>query len=443
MLFRSHVSESARQPRPNRAEFDAAVAIAARDPALGPAIRDTRLRPYRPMPPLVRVDLSDGRTDRVVAVGLLPTAEGLQHEIVGVSMRRRAVIRFDEMAPAGAVAIASTCGLPNANQPTDSSSPGQAWVTVSQGGTVLWRFLVVRPAASSGAFGSGVELRFVDYRGKRVLYRAHVPILNVKYDDDACGPYRDWQNEEGMFQATGADVGSGFRLCGTPAQTILASGSDTGNFNGVAVYLQGQEVVLVSEMEAGWYRYVSEWRLHVNGSIRPRFGFSAVEDSCVCTIHHHHVYWRLDFDIRTASRNVVLEHNVPRIFGRSAWHTLNFETQRFRDPARHRTWRVKNSVSGEAYDIIPGPDDGAATASPDWPFPRGDVWILKYRASEIDDGAVLTSDEAALDAFADGEPINNQDVVIWYAAHVTHEVGAEPPGTFGHIAGPTLKPVNW
>ena len=100
-------------------------------------------------------------------------------------------------------------------------------------------------------------------------------------------------------------------------------------------------------------------------------------------------------------------------------------------------------MSGEAYDIIPGPDDGAATASPDWPFPRGDVWILKYRASEIDDGAVLTSDEAALDAFVDGEPINNQDVVVWYAAHVTHEVGAEPPGTFGHIAGPTLKPVNW
>jgi hypothetical protein len=34
-----------------------------------------------------------------------------------------------------------------------------------------------------------VELRYVDYKGKRVLYRAHVPILNVKYDGNACGPY--------------------------------------------------------------------------------------------------------------------------------------------------------------------------------------------------------------------------------------------------------------
>jgi len=38
------------------------------------------------------------------------------------------------------------------------------------------------------------------------------------------------------------------------------------------VYVQGQEVVLVSEMEAGWYRYVSQWRLHTDGTIRPRFG---------------------------------------------------------------------------------------------------------------------------------------------------------------------------
>ena len=75
--------------------------------------------------------------------------------------------------------------------------------------------------ASSGTNGSGVELRYVDYRGKRVLYRAHVPILNVKYSQDACGPYRDWQYQESMIQATGTDVAPGFRLCTAPATTIL------------------------------------------------------------------------------------------------------------------------------------------------------------------------------------------------------------------------------
>ena len=51
--------------------------------------------------------------------------------------------------------------------------------------------------------------------------------------------------------------------------------------------------------------------------------------------------------------------------------------------------------------------------------------------------------EANIDSFVNGEPISYHDVVVWYAGHVTHDVGAEPPGVFGHICGPDLKPVNW
>src|SRR5262249_1299436 len=213
-------------------------------------------------------------------------------------------------APLMAAAHNPICGLPYAGQPTASHVPGSAWVTVSQGGTTMWRFLVVRPAASSGTNGSGVELRYLDYRGKRVLYRAHVPILNVEYQAGGiqigCGPtYRDWQNSEACFEANGTDIIPGVRLCSSPARTILESGTDAGNFRGLAIYVAGQEVVLVSEMRAGWYRYISEWRLHANGTIRPRFGFAGTQNPCTCNTHIHHVYWRLDFDIRTASHNTV------------------------------------------------------------------------------------------------------------------------------------------
>jgi hypothetical protein len=51
--------------------------------------------------------------------------------------------------------------------------------------------------------------------------------------------------------------------------------------------------------------------------------------------------------------------------------------------------------------------------------------------------------EANIDRFVNGEPISDHDVVIWYAGHVTHDVVHEPPGEFGHICGPDLKPVNW
>jgi len=448
------ITESASQPLPTSEEFKEAVEILARDKQLGLGIREQRLQPYRPMPPLLGEQLPDGRTERTISVGLLPTKGEHHHEIVGVNMSRQTIIRFKNHAPPTAQAHSQTCGLHYANQSTTGGqfAAGQVWITIKQGSTTLWKFLAVRPAASSGTNGSGVELRFVDYRGKRVLYRAHVPILNVKYDptlsspDGACGPFRDWQNEEGMIQANGTDVAPGFRLCPTPAQTILDTGSDTGNFLGTAIYVQDQEAVLVCEMEASWYRYVSEWRLHANGTIRPRFGFSAVNtSSCVCNVHHHHAYWRLDFDIRSAGNNRVREFNDPPLVGSSNLHNTNYEVRRPRDPARKRKWRVQNAATGEGYDIIPGPDDGVATASPDWPFPKGDVWILRYRGSEIDDGVVAIGPpcEAGLDDWVNGESIQNTDVVIWYGAHFTHDVHHESPGSHGHIVGPVLKPVNW
>jgi hypothetical protein len=448
-LMALEVTESGLQPRPSDEEFEDAVSIVREHPELGMALREQRLLPYPAMPPLVGEELPDGRVERTIAVGLLPREGAQGHEIVAVNMIQRKTIRFEPSArgraPLTAAAHNPICGFPYAGQSTASAVAGSAWVTVTQGGVTVWKFLVVRPAASSGTNGSGIELRYLDYRGKRVFYRAHVPILNVKYDGNACGPYRDWQNQEGMIQANGADLAPGFRLCPTPAKTILDTGNDTGNFLGVGIYVQGQEVVLVSEMEAGWYRYVSEWRLHTNGTIRPRFGFSAVQSSCVCNVHHHHVYWRFDFDIRTAGNNIVREFNDPPLFGGSKWHDKTFEIRRPRDPARKRKWRVQNKGTGEAYDIIPNAGDGLAAAMPDWPFPRGDVWILRYHSSEIDDGIVAVGPpyETGLDAWLTGEPINGSDVVIWYGAHFTHDVAHDKPGEFGHIVGPDLKPVKW
>jgi hypothetical protein len=222
------VTESGLQPRPSEEEFQEAVGIVRKSPEFSDALGKQSLRPYRPMPPLVGEELPDGRVERTVAVGLLPPDGARGHEIVGVNMIKRKLVRFEPndhgRAPAMSAAHNPICGLPDANQATASGVAGSVWVTVKQGSATVWKFLVVRPAASSGTNGSGVELRYVDYRGKRLLYRAHVPILNVKYDGDACGPYRDWQDQEGMLSANGTDVASGFRLCPSPATTILDTG---------------------------------------------------------------------------------------------------------------------------------------------------------------------------------------------------------------------------
>ncbi|MFN2468042.1 MAG: hypothetical protein ABR521_07960 [Gaiellaceae bacterium] len=347
------IVESGEQPPPTRAEFDEAVKLLSRHAELGPALRAQQLRPYPAMPPLVEAGDDAARPERILAIGLLPSNKKVKHEIVGVNLVRRKVVRFASRAPASAEAHNPICGSPYTQQNTTGRSfvPGQAWVTVSQGGTVLWKFLAVRPAATQGpgrsTNGSGIELKFVNYRGKRVLHTAHVPILNVKYAPGGCGPYRDWQNEEGKIQALGADVAPGFRLCPQPAKTILDTGSDAGNFLGVGIYVKGQEVVLISELEAGWYRYVSEWRLHADGTIKPRFGFTGVQNSCVCTVHHHHAYWRFDFDLRTSANNRVKEFNDPPLPGQGGakWHTHAFEVQR----------RARRGASGGGAWRTPSP----------------------------------------------------------------------------------------
>jgi hypothetical protein len=65
--------------------------------------------------------------------------------------------------------------------------PGTANLVITQGPNVLWTFQAIRPSASSGTRGSGIELRNVKYKGKTVLFQAHVPILNVEYEKEHLG----------------------------------------------------------------------------------------------------------------------------------------------------------------------------------------------------------------------------------------------------------------
>lgn len=436
------ITESVFQPEPNEEEFEEAQKILfEKFERFEKCHQDKSIRIFKPMPPTFDEPLPGGEIQRTINVGIHSTIPDIRTEIVGVNMINREIIHYEGGAPSGSNAGSGQCGVNNAGQPTTSKgTAGQCWVTVTQGGRQIWKFLLIRPSASSGTKGSGVELKYVDYKTKRVLYQAHVPILNIRYDNDACGPYRDWQYSEGMFNANGNDVAPGIRLCNGPVTTILDTDNDIGNFKGVAIYVRGQEVVLVSEMEAGWYRYISEWRLHANGTIHPRFGFGTVQNTCVCNIHHHHVYWRFDFDIETPGNNLVEEFNDPILVGNSHWHKKTFEIRRLKDSTRKRKWKVSNSSTGSAYEIIPGPNDGVADS-----FGIGDLWVLRYHGGgEIDDGVTLTfgtTDECKehISNFINGESVENKDVVIWYAGHFTHDVNVET----GHIIGPTLKCVKW
>jgi hypothetical protein len=427
------------QPVPSPEEFEAAVAILSRDSSLGPAIRDGLIQPYPAMPPLVDIDLPTTKAERTLAVGLLARDEKGSNEVVGVNMVRQSVARYEGGAPETSNAAEVNCGVPSDCSPipctTSRGIAGQFQVVISRGPEELWNFLCIRPSASSGNNASGIELRDVKYRGKLVLSRANAPILNVQYYRNACGPYRDWSWQEGMFVANGTDVpgtNGGIRICTEEPETMLDNGTDTGNFRGVAIY-DREEVTLVSELNAGWYRYISKWVFHDEGIISPRFGYGATTNACVCFGHVHHVYWRFDFDLVTASDNSVAEYYQKSL------KTVETESMRARlSPDQY--WLVTNSVSGEGVKIVPGRLDGNYDK-----FGQGDLWLLlSHFPSEIDDAGQPSggcSTCAHINPMLNGEFIQNQDIVLWYGAHWSHDhFDAAPQRSDGplHSDGPAV-----
>lgn len=447
------------QPYVNDDEFQKAETVLMADPVFGPALHSRAATTYRPMPP-VQGWADDGPvSERIVNVGLLPQpgSEDFQHQIVGVNLARKSVVRYSGDAPSRAKADPdATCGPPGAGQATTRrGTAGQYQLTVTDtGGTVLWDMLVLRPSISSGTNASGIELQNVSYKGHTVLKRAHVPILNVLYVNDECGPYRDWLYQEGMFQANGTDIegAPGFRDCGTtPATTVLETGNDTGNFRGVALYRNGTEVVLVTEMEAGWYRYIHEWGFDADGTIHPRFGFGAVTNSCTCFLHTHHAYFRFDFDIDGPATNIL---ELPLQTNPNAGTRIVTEEKIVRDPDSPKYYEIRGRQ--RSYLLYPGANDGVADA-----YGQADMWFLHWHdgptplKAEIDDGHNLFDPtQADLDQFLTGENLRKQDSVVWYHASFFHMPdnqadGRRTNGAKGNtlsgpdVVGPDLVPVGY
>ncbi len=454
------VREESFQPNSNDEEFNEAVRILTSDARFSSFLKGEQLRAFQPMPP---VTVLSGTRERLVNVGLEAQGDSTSNEVISVSLGRRTVIRYDRGAPDTSKAAPDACGIPASQGYTARGVAGQYQLTISQGAAPLWEMLVIRPSASSGTMGSGIELRDVKYKGKSVMKRGHAPVLNVEYPSGVCGPYRDWQYAEGFFDAPAAgatDPAPGIRIlaAGQIAQTALDSGIDMGNFQGVAIYTQNNETVMVSEMNAGWYRYIMEWRFANDGTIRPRYGFGATNNSCVCSVHNHHVYWRFDFDIVSPTNKVF---QVER--GRKFLQPILTELTRLKSLQTNRSILVQNSTGDEAYMLVPNKTDGDADN-----YGRSDLWVLKYKnvnggtnvQNEIDDGwasiggTCTTTDGSCIniDKFINNESVAGEDVVVWYGAHFVHSDGANlleenriNPSTLSgsHVVGPDIRPVRW
>lgn len=298
----------------------------------------------------------------------------------------------------------------------------------------VWALTWVTPDQSVGVDGSGLQLTGVLYKGKQVFHMAHLPVLNVRYEPGGCGDasrsLRDWQTGLRAFEATNA-VSSCRAEPSTPPKTVCDHpGSDAGSFSGVAVEKRSDQLILTTQMQAGWYRYIQKWFFFLDGTIQARFYFTAINDPCVSKPHYHQAYWRFDFDIEGAANDVIEEYNRS-----TGWTAFSLETNRPRNPSTSREWRVLNRGTGRGYEIIPEPSDDIADS---WAV--ADIWALRYHETEFDDGGATSGpmgNAAHINNYLNGESIKGQHDVVWYRAGQRHDSLA-----ICVMVGVTLKPIG-
>lgn len=250
-----------------------------------------------------------------------------------------------------------------------------------------------------------IAFRNVAFKGKKVLHKASLPMIRVHYDSGD-GPYKDQLS--------------------------------TGNLRGpvkVAEHVQNgfRHLVVESYHEIGRYRLVNRWFFRHDGLVLPQLHSAGLQHPAN---HRHHVYWRFDFDIEQASRNLALQHPLTS----TNWGYGAGWIPRGRELATihigDNRWAVMNKDSGRGYLISRGQFDGAS----DW-FGTIDVAVLAYHGNEDLTGALGTAWDDKLATQVTGEDIDGKDVVLWYVAHLGHVV--HDSGDEWHVCGPLLFPFGF
>ena len=440
------------QPARVMDEYVDAMTIVRENESFAPAMAKGALTLYEPMP-AITVD-ADGH--RLVNVGVIsPSVAGAsieKNEVVSVHIPTGLIVRYPSGAPETSRAALLACG-PASSGCSYASGPCSYYQIVWPAADPVWKLKIRHPSCTTSVQGQGTGLEMTDvyYRGRLILKRAEVPVLNVLYSGNTCGPYRDWLYSEDCFQANGTDVpsaGSGVRIANAPPSTLCESGipgSDAGNFKGVAIFDQGDALWIMTETNAGWYRYVMEWRLHLDGTIEPIFGFGATTNSCTCNAHFHHAYWRMEWAIDAVSDGTTDDPatGIATLERRRAGTQDDYDTiateGTYLRPALDGDkdyWRIKNPVTGDGYILQPGPLDGNANGDS---YGKWDFAALALNSGQIDDPNGDTSINIA--PWVSGEALGaGKRLVTWYHATWAH-IDPNGTGEACELAGPKLVPL--
>lgn len=340
--------------------------------------------------------------------------------------RRRAIALGAVMLLAGAAAA-----RPGAAHAAANAFCGGEQLAVGANWSVCWEIRANEGLAITHAFYTKPGF------DRRVLSDATVAQIFVPYEtgepryhDVAYGLGPAMQVLTPTQDCPGGTLLAGKRVCREIEDRGLAEKYCAG---GGCATRRGKTLSLWSSVQAGAYNYILRWDFNDDGSFEPRVALAGVLQFGR-TAHLHNVYWRLDLDMGDAEFDRVEEFYriIPAwsdgTKGVNGWSKLLGETFRSTDLFTFRKWRVVDTrqvnARGNAwsYEIIPSPGNGSLRTTRAEGFSRGEFWVTRTRASER---FVSTNTSDILSTYLNGEPIDGQDITVWYVQHAYHEVRDE------------------
>ena len=249
----------------------------------------------------------------------------------------------------------------------------------------------------------GLALKGVKFQGLPVIARINFPVVRVFYDNNICGPFVD-------------------RLGGTLSPIPWAGNALVGKreftLNGQAWY----EIGIRDQI--GNYDLYQVYYFSPDGILEAHIYSKGLQ----CVVDHvHYPNWRIDFDIVDGGNDQIQRNTV------AGYETMLNEFNANATEAIDHGWRVRDSVTGNFVDVLPGftgftiPNE---TTEPVTSYANNTVFGRLYRSSENTGWTYGPNTQVP---YNNGEPINNTDVVFWYEGYLPHS--ADEGSTLWHSTG--------
>jgi hypothetical protein len=247
---------------------------------------------------------------------------------------------------------------------------------------------------------AGIMVFLADYKGRRVLWEGSMPYVTIDHQRQSLDVEQDAGEIHGPWW-----VPLGTRTLQGPVRVQSFRGG----------------IELSAAFEAGPYHYTQLWRFHDDGRMCP---WLTIYGPGVHDQHTYHPHWRFDFDLDGA-RDDAFER-----FEESRWQRV--ETEGWfpyggEADTGGEVWRQIDFGSGAAINIRPHSWDDA------------EVFAIRYHDGEwapfSPRSGSSSSTQAATypAAYVGDEPLDGDDVTLWYVAHVHFDQ------SFPYTAGPWIR----